>query len=340
MTRWWIGALALLATGCSGAGDEADSGVAPVALVGLARVERGAMTRQAIAYGAAEAGPGGRLSLVAPAEAILVAIDAPVGTRVTAGQVVARLSPSPTTRVDLARAASDAQAADAALARVVRLRADGLVSDAEVETARAAARTADATRAGMARRAQSLTLRAPVSGIVDSMAPAVGDMVQPGAVIATLTRHADVRGRFGLDPAIAAALRPGAALHVDPGGGRPPFDATVQSISPDVDPQTRLATLFAAIPATAGIDAGQTLSATVDMGSGGAALTLPYAALLDDGGQAYVFVVSGGVAHRHDVAVGATTGNHVAILKGVDAGDMVVTDGGTAVEDGMKVRTR
>ena len=172
------------------------------------------------------------------------------------------------------------------------------------------------------------------------MAPTVGDLVQPGAVIATLTRQAALRGRFGVDPALAASLKSGMPMHVDLGGGRPPFDATIQSISPNVDPQTRLATLFVAVPAAAGVGAGQTLSATMDMDSNGAALTLPYAALLDDGGQAFVFVVSGGVAHRHDVTVATTTGDRVAILKGVGAGDMIVTEGGTAVEDGMKVRTR
>jgi RND family efflux transporter MFP subunit len=340
MTRLWIGILGLALAGCSGGADEADSNPTPVALVGLAKVESGAMSRQVTIYGTAEAGPGGKLSLVAPAEAILVAVDAPAGTRVSAGQVVARLAPSPTTRVDLAKAASDAQAADAALARAIRLRGDGLVSDAEVETARAAAKTADATRASMAQRAGSLTLRASSAGIVDTVTPAVGDLLQPGAMVATVTRQADLRGRLGVDPAMAATLQPGTAVHIDPADGRPPFAAAIQSVNRNVDPQTRLATIFIAIPAMTGIGAGQPLSAALDIGSNGAALTVPYAALLDDGGQAYVYVVAGGVAHRHDVTVGATSGDRVSVLKGITAGDMVVTTGGTALEDGMKVRTK
>jgi membrane fusion protein (multidrug efflux system) len=76
------------------------------------------------------------------------------------------------------------------------------------------------------------------------------------------------------------------------------------------------------------------------VGSSNDALTIPYAALLDDGGQPYVYVVAGGIAHRHDVTTGATSGDRIAITKGVSAGDQIVTQGGTALEDGMKVRTK
>ena len=53
-----------------------------------------------------------------------------------------------------------------------------------------------------------------------------------------------------------------------------------------------------------------------------------------------MFVVARGVAHRRDVGVGATEGDRVAITKGVRPGELVVTQGGTAIDDGMKVRTK
>ncbi len=74
-------------------------------------------------------------------------------------------------------------------------------------------------------------------------------------------------------------------------------------------------------------------------GSGNAP-TVPYAALLDEGGQAYLFVISGGIAHRRDVIAGPSDGRRVAILNGLRPGEAVVVEGGTALEDGMRVRTR
>lgn len=339
MTRATICGFALLLAGCSGAADDAKE-PEPVALVKLAPVAQGGGGQQVTVYGAAEAGGLGKVTLVAPAEATVVAIDAPAGTQVGQGQVVARLAASPTTRVDLVKASSDAQASDAALARALRLRADGLVSNAEVDSARAAAQSAKALRSSMAQRASGLTLRAPAAGVVESVTPAVGDLVQPGAAVASVVRPGNVRVRFGIDPGTARSIRPGMVLSIAGNAARTPLAVTVASISPVVDPQTRLASIYADIPAGSGIGPGEALTATIAGGGSTTALTIPYAALLDDAGQPYVYVVVGGVAHRRDVATQPSSGDRVSVTRGLKLGERVVVEGGTAVEDGMKVRTQ
>ncbi|TPG38692.1 efflux RND transporter periplasmic adaptor subunit [Sphingomonas koreensis] len=343
MTRPTILAALLMLAACSSGGsddDAADNAAAPVALVTLGRVEQGAVSDNVTLYGVAEGGSTGALVLAAPAEAIVARIVAPVGTRVARGAIVVQLSPAPNTRVDLAKASADKRAADAAYARAKRLRADGLVSDAEVETARAAAQGADAAYATLSGQAGRMTLRAPADGFVQSIAATQGDLVQAGAAVATIARPGDLRAHFGADPAVARALHPGTAIKIEATVGRAAFAVPVQSVDPVVDPQTRLASIFARLPSGAGLALGETLTGTVPISTSNDALTIPYAALLDDGGQPYLFVVSGGLAHRHDVEIGATSGDRIAVIKGVLAGELVITDGGTAVEDGMKVRTK
>jgi RND family efflux transporter MFP subunit len=330
----------LLVAACSGSDDESDNAPDPVALVALGTVEQGPVARTVSLYGTVDAGPSGTMTLAAPAEAMVSRIIAPVGTHVAAGQAVVLLSPSPATRVDLVKAVSDAGAADKALARAQRLRADGLASDADVESARAAAQSADALARSMWARAGALTLRAPAAGVVQAIASQAGDLVPAGASVATIVRLGDLRAHFGIDPTIARQIRPGTPIRVRSAGAAAPIEIPVQSIDPLVDPQTRLASIYAALPVDAGLAAGEMLSGTVEIGPTGNALTVPYAALLDDGGQPYVYVVAGGIAHRHDVDTGATSGDRIAITRGVRAGEKVVTQGGTAIEDGMKVRTR
>ncbi len=121
--------IALLLAGCS-AGSDAENTADPVALVSLGRADQGAVTEQVTLYGTAEGGGAGKQTLAAPADAIVARIVAPVGTRVGRGDVIVQLSAAPTTRLDIVKAATDARAADAALARAQRVRADGLVSDA------------------------------------------------------------------------------------------------------------------------------------------------------------------------------------------------------------------
>ncbi len=331
--------LALLLAGCSG-GTTTPAEPTPAALVTLSRATPGNLERTVTLYGTVESSASGGQALSAPAEAIVSGLLVSVGSAVSRGQVIARLSPAPTLKLDLARASADARAADAAYARAQRLRADGLVSDAEVESARAAKASADATRASLSSQTGALTLRAPVSGFVDTIPVNPGDRVPAGGTVATIARGGTLRGRFGVEPAVARTLRPGQRVLVTTTGGTAPFAAPIASVTPVVDPQTRLASIFTALTDQAGIAAGEALSGEVAVGASGDALTIPYEALLDEGGQPYVFTVSGGIAHRRDVVIGPVSNGRVAITKGIGPGDQVVVRGGTAVADGLKVRTR
>ena len=96
------------------------------------------------------------------------------GAQVSAGQTIAVLRPSPQSSLDLAKAEADARAGADALARARRLRATGLDSDADVETARQTAATASATLAAQRARQAGLVVRAPASGVVETLTASLG----------------------------------------------------------------------------------------------------------------------------------------------------------------------
>lgn len=325
---------------CSSGGGSTDQSPAPAALVKLAPAQRGSVAETVDIYGSAQNDANNQGILSAPAEAIVAQIVIPEGSPVRRGQVVLRLSPSPATRLEIANAASAATAAQQALARARRLRADGLVSDAEVESARAAAQSSSATASSLSSRAGALALRAPVSGYVQPFPVSPGDLVTAGTQVASIARDGDLRGRFGIDPELARRVAPGASLRILGPDNGPPLTVPVLSVDPVVNPQTRLAAIFVSIPASANIGAGESLRGQVVLSSVNDVLTVPYAALLDDGGQPYVYSVENGVTHRRDIVVGAISNDRVAILSGLPNGAQVVVEGGTALEDGMTVRTQ
>jgi RND family efflux transporter MFP subunit len=329
----------LMLAGCSSPDDE-EASPEPVALVGLVRARPGSVESAIAVYGSAEPDEDSAATLSAPVEAIVAAIDAPAGSAVGRGQIVVRLASSPASRLELARATAEADAARRAFARAQRLRADGLVGDAEVETARAAARSAAAAETSFAVRTSALALRAPIAGHVSTVSVAPGSLVPAGAVVATISGGGDLRARFGVDPELARRIPTGVTLRVRPSAGGAPFAVPVLSVDPTADPQTRLASLFVRIPAAAGIGAGEPLAGELLLQTRAGALTVPYAALLDEGGQSYVYTVEGGVAHRRDVEIGPTDGARIVILAGLRPGAAVVVAGVTALEDGMQVRTR
>jgi RND family efflux transporter MFP subunit len=332
-------ALLVATAGCSGGEDEGNGGT-PTALVKLAPASRSAISESVTLYGEVERGGQNQAMLVAPVEAQVEAITAPAGSAVRAGQLVARLKPSPASAAQIASAKADAASAEQALARANRLKADGLASDADVETARAAAAGASALARSLAQRVGQLALRAPHAGYVETVGASPGDLVQAGTVIATLSGTGSMQARFGIDPALARKLKPGSALRIEPSDGSANFSVPIKSVSLAADPQTRLGSVSVSIPASRHLAPGLPLTAEAQVASVANVVTVPYSALLDDGGQPYVFVVSKGVAHRKDVQTGPTGGDRVAILKGLADGEIVVTVGNSALEDGMKVRTK
>ena len=329
-------AYGLMLSGCQSPADTAAPD--PVATIDVAAVTTGAIDEKLTLYGAAEANGAGKYTLSAPMEALVQAVDAPVGSQVKRGQILVRLSPSPTARLDLATASATANAADLAHARARRLRADGLVSDAEVETARAAKQAADASRASLATRNSALVLRAPASGTVEVIGASAGELVAAGATIVSLVKEGDLRARFGVDPAIARRIPQRSYVEITAAGSKAAFNVPILSVDSVVDPVTKLASVYVQIPDESGVGAGESLTGRVLLANIAGGMTIPYAALLDDGGQPFVFVIVQNVAKRRDIVAGPRTGDRIAVTSGLKPGDRVATVGVTALEDGMKVR--
>ncbi len=338
--RLFAAAIALLLASCSGSSGEptAESAAKPIATVRTALAQAGETADALTLYGAAEAAPGAQHNLAAPADAVIATIAAPGGTAVRAGQVIVTLRPAPTTRLAAARAAADVVAAQKAYARAERLKADGLGSAADVDAALASLRTAEVSGRYIGMGPVGVSLRAPVAGTVQALTAKPGDQVAAGTAIATIVARGKVRARFGVDPALAATLRSGQPIIVTTLNDSARWTAPIVGIDPQIDPTTRLAALYATVPPSIAAGAGEPLKAELAITSGTSGITIPYAALLDEGGRSYVFVVRGGIARRVDVTPGNSSGDSVAILKGLTAGDRVVIEGGTALEDGMKVR--
>ena len=333
-------ALVLLAACSGGAPDAADPAEKPTATVQVATASMGSTAASVVAYGTTEAGPSADHAIVAPAEAVVARVLAATGTAVAAGQPVIVLNPSPVTRTAIAKAASDVQVADAAYARALRLKKDGLVANADVETAKATAATARSTQANLGLSGGGTTLRTPVAGTVAGLTANPGDQLAAGAVIASIVGRGDLRARLGVDPSVAQRVHVGEPIAMQVANGGTPITVPVVGVDPQVDATTRLASVFVRIPSSAGMSAGQPIRATIDVGAVTSGISIPYAALLDDGGQTFVFVVKSGVAKRVPVVAGNSSGDSVQILKGLTTGNKVVTEGGTALDDGMKVKVQ
>ena len=273
-----------------------------------------------------------------------------------------------------AQASATLQAANASLARVQQLVADGFYSPAQLDEARRAVDVAQAqqrnaqaqsqanadagtdvvqaqaqlalaeaaTVAARARLAQT-DLVAPADARVLVRAVEPGQIVQPGKALLSLALAGPTQLVAQVDERFLDQLQPGqkASVVADAFAGQR-FAARVLSIAPAVDAQRGAIEVKFALDeqAPAFLREDMTLSVEVETARRERALVLPQAALRGAvaGDAGSVLVLQEGRAQARSVRLGLRTLDAVEVLEGLAEGDRVLRGG--AVQAGERVRAR
>jgi RND family efflux transporter MFP subunit len=283
----------------------------------------------------------------------IVALSVDRGQAVNAGQVIARLSSR-----DLDEAFSSAQAAvrsaETALTvaqseaqRTESLVKGGALAARDLEQARNAVANAEAQLAaararekGVWQQRDDTVIRAPFGGVVSERAANIGDVVAPGAAIATIIDPSSLRLEALVPSDQIAQVQPGASVRFNIRGlpGQTVI-GQVERISPTADPITRQVPLFVSLPNVDGkLIAGLFAEGRVDA-SRRVGIVVPQAALDETGPVPTVTRIRGGKAERVAVQLGLRQAEteQVEILSPLAAGDVVILGSAKGVAPGTPV---
>jgi RND family efflux transporter MFP subunit len=282
----------------------------------------------------------------------IIEIRAHEGDRVQAGQVLAVIDDTqPRAAVQQATAgllaaekeasaaASDFTLTAATLKRYQQLYDKKSVSPQEFDEIKAryesAAARRDMTRAGQAEAnaalAQAQTLlsytriRAPFAGLITEKKTDVGTLASPGLPIFTVEDTRRYRLEATVDESDIRLVRMGqpASVLLDVFGDADLRGRVVQ-IVPAADPASRGFTVKIELPADARLRSGLFGRARFARGER-SALFIPRAAPVERGQLQAVYVVDAkGMASLRYVTLGATTGDRVEVLSGLQAGEKIV----------------
>ena len=283
------------------------------------------------------------------------------GSRVAAGDLIARIDPDDLTeglnaaRAQSAAAARSVDAAQATAARTLadQRRMDGLAEagaisrsayDAAVEAsrtaqARLAAARADATAANASAAVQRnrrgyAELRAPTAGVVTALLAEPGQVVAPGTPVVRLAQAGPREVIIDI-PEQRRASAPRTATGSLYGGGS--FSLILRELGAAADPATRTyAARYRIVGATPPLGATVTLRFPPD--NGGAATSVPIGAVTERGGGPGVWIVgrNAKVGWR-GVGLLGTDGER-ATVRGLRAGDRIVALGAQLLQPGQRVR--
>lgn len=300
-----------------------------------------------------------------------------VGSPVKAGQVIAHQAPQ-RVQADLqaARASLAEAQASLALAEVTKRRYETLIkqrSASKQELDEASVQVQQATAARDNARAQlaqaqlgvdESRLVSPIDGVLARLNIEKGRYFMPSTLQTNTEQNAlrtvpalvidpdQFEVRVDLPSYDFRRIQTGARAVI---GGDPPLDGQsvdplarnarvqgqVHAVSPSLDPATRT---FEVIVHTEGhnpgLQDGEFVAVWIAEPAVQNALAAPAEALRFRNDQSFVFTVdeaTGKVAERR-VELGQQSGNHRAILGGLQDGELVVTDGRAALHDGQQVR--
>lgn len=298
--------------------------------------------------------------LVAPQSAVvrakaggtLLALSVAEGSRVQAGQTLARIDLAELgSRV--AERSANLESARATLAQAERthasnerLAAQQFISPialdnsrAAVDTARAALNATQAALQSMQLSLRDASLVAPIGGIVAKRHVVPGEKLtaeQPVLSIVDLGRL-ELAGSVGTHE--VARLAAGMAVRVAVEGVDQPVAGRIARIAPAAEPGTRAIGVTIELPNPKEVlRAGQYAVARVTLDDPEQRLTVPVAAVGSTGGQDHVWVIEGGVLARRAITVGRRDprAGRVEVLGGLPPASQVLAARFDNLREGAK----
>ena len=304
--------------------------------------------------------------LGAPGRGRIIAVRVQPGDRVSSGQVLVTMQSADAgmAQSDVSKATAEvtsrraqAQYASSARARAERLlalkaipRQDYERAIADDEQARAALQQADAEL----RRARStaslmgasgaspsgeVVLRSPLGGVVLARPAQPGAVVDAGAPLVTVTDPSSLWLQVKAPEQLSALFRRGNPLRFTvPAYPADYFSARTDAVGAGLEPETRTLAVRGIVPNANGRLKPEMLATVlVDGGVRTSAALVPEAAVQLINGKPTVFLVhpdakGGARFERREVEVGSRTNGQVAVLRGLAAGDVIVTAGAFAVK--------
>jgi RND family efflux transporter MFP subunit len=332
---------ALLLAACGRSQEPEPQRTAPVE---TAEVSLGPIEETITAFGAIEFDPDRTrvVPLTRAGQVVRVAVVA--GQPVAKGDLLVEVGATPPASLDAQRARIDLEFAERELARMQRLLAAQLATNADLDTA---AKNVAASRAALEAigggRAPPSELRAAEDSVVVEVVVTPGALVQAGQAALTIAPANAVIARVGFEPEDMPNLGQSAEVRLEPlfGDGKAqPALGRISHLHQGVNSATQLVELLLHVDAPpAWMVAGAKVRASAVTRRAENAVLVSHDALLEREGHTGAFVVEDGRARWRTVEVGLANDSLAEARSGLRAGERVVTAGRTSLEEGMQVRT-
>ncbi|MCI0451522.1 MAG: efflux RND transporter periplasmic adaptor subunit [Candidatus Latescibacteria bacterium] len=246
------------------------------------------------------------------------------GGRVRKGDLLVKIADAEL-RAQAARAESRLAIAQSEAERQRQLFDQNLSSQREFDTAQNEFNVAKAEAALVRAQLDKTEIKAPFDGKVGLRFVSEGSYVSPATPITAIQDDTPVKLDFSMPERYAGRLKRGDRIHFTVQGTSRVFEGTIYAVEPSIDTATRTLRVRAESPNEDGALVPGAFADVEIVMQQRDTIAIPAYALIPELKGHRVFVYAGGKAEARSVEIGTRTDENVEIVRGLSAGDTLIT---------------
>jgi len=279
------------------------------------------------------------VKVLAEADGRVATLNVEEGDFVAQGAVLASLAKEDALIV-YQKTSVQAANAEAAYDRSVKMGAQNMISDAELEKTAMDHKVAQQELAEAKWKLDKTEIRAPFTGRVTMRNVTVGKHVHVGDEMFTVTDFDPLIARIFLPEKDIVGLQEGRDVRITlKADNNVQFQGRIRQISPVVDANTGTVKItIEAIRPPKQVRPGGFVTVDIVRETRPNVLILPREAVIRELQKAHVFVIAGETAQKRDITLGLEEGDLMEATSGVQAGEQVIVAGQGSLKDGESVK--
>jgi membrane fusion protein, multidrug efflux system len=282
--------------------------------------------------------PDEQVDLSFEASGKLITIHFNEGTRVSRGQLLAKINDRPL-QAQLQKLQAQQKLAEEREFRQKSLLSRDAISQESYDQVVTELASIQADIMLIQARISETELKAPFDGVIGLRHVSEGAFVNPSTQIARLIKNNPLKVEFAIPERYSGEIRTGFPIRFFLDGVADTLRGSVYAVDPNVDIRTRNVVVRARYSnPDERIKPGRFVSIQLEMNSVDNAISIPSESLIPEMEGDKVFVLRSGKAHQVGVKTGLRTEREIQIVEGLSAGDTLLTSGILQLRQGIPIQ--
>jgi len=267
----------------------------------------------------------------------IMTLNARVGQKVSRGQVLAQLDNS-VLQQSIAKAQAQISLNRTLYQRQKALWDQKIGTEVQYLQAQTTLQSSEKELSGLRQQANQSRIVSPINGTIDQMDLKLGQVAQPGTTGIRIVNDQNLKVKADVPESYSGSVNTGNNVKVLVPDANDSLTTRVTFAAKAIDPVSRSFAVEVKLPSRPGIRPNMTAILKIADYSKSTAIVVPIKAIQRSEDGDYVFINNGGTAKRVVIKLGKTYGGQTEITSGLKAGDQLITEGVTDVEDGDKIK--